>query len=132
MNRNDRWLRLALRANATFSTACAVSALIGGAGLANALAIPDPAFLPVLAVNLLVFAGFLVWLSTRPKISALLGWGVVVADALWVIGTIPIVTGGVLNATGNTVALAIAGFVALWAILQAIGIRKMDAAMLEA
>ncbi len=132
MTPNDRLLRLALRANASFSSACAIAALIGGSSLANALAIPDPAFLPALAVNLLVFAGFLVWLSTCIVISPALGWGVVVADALWVVGTIPIVAGDVLNGTGDMVALLVAAFVALWAVLQAAGIRRMTSRSLMA
>lgn len=127
MNANDRLLRLTLRANATFSTMCAVTALIGAGRLASALGIPDPAFLPVLAVNLLVFAGFLVWLSVREVISPALGWAVVVADVLWVLGTVPIVSGEILSATGDAVAIGVAAFVALWAALQALGIRKMTA-----
>ncbi len=127
-NPNDRLLRLTLRANASFSMLCAVVAVIGSAALANALGIPDPAFLLVLALNLGVFAAFLVWLSTRERIAPALGWAVVVADALWVAGTIPMVTGSLLTQTGNTVAVLVAAFVGLWAVLQALGIRRMTAA----
>ena len=127
-NPNDRLLRLTLRANASFSMLCAVVAVIGSAALANALGIPDPAFLLVLALNLGVFAAFLIWLSTRERIAPALGWAVVVADALWVAGTIPMVTGSLLTQTGNSVAVLVAAFVGLWAVLQALGIRRMTAA----
>ena len=122
---NDRLLRLALRANAIFSTTCALIALLGSGSLSGILGIPEPTFLPVLSGNLLVFAAFLVWLSMRELIPAGVGWGVVVADALWVVGTIPIVAGDVLTATGDTVAVLVAAFIAIWTVLQALGIRRM-------
>ncbi len=129
MNSNDRLLRLALRCNATFSTLCALAALVGGSRLATTLGIPDPTFLPVLAVNLAVFAGFLVWLSTRDRIAPALGWGVVAADLFWVLGTVPAVSADLLTSTGDRAAIAVAAFVGLWAALQAMGLRRMSAAV---
>ena len=121
---NDRLLRLALRGNAAFSTTCATAALVQSAPLANALGIPEPEVLVGLGINLLVFAAFLVWLSLRPVISPANGWGVVAADALWVIGTVPIVAGGSLTSLGDTVAAVVALCVGSLAILQSIGLIR--------
>ena len=128
MNPSDRFLRLALRANASFSIACALAAGLGLDTLASALGISEPVLLPTLALNLLVFAGFLVWLSLRDAVAAALAWGVVAADGLWVVGTVPLVASDQLNATGDAVAIAVAAFVSLWAVLQALGIRRMTVA----
>jgi len=124
---DDRLLRIALRANATFSTGCALVAGLGGAPLAAALGIPAPAFLPGLALNLLGFAAFLAWFSTRERMAPAIGWTVVVLDLLWVVGTLPVVAGGTLTRTGNAVALAVAAVVGLWAGLQAAGLRRIAA-----
>ena len=128
MNSNDRFLRLALRANATFSSACAIAAAIGLDALATTLGISDAVVLPTLALNLLVFAVFLVWLSRRDVVPPALAWGVVAADGLWVVATIPLLASDLLSPTGDAVAAIVAAFVTLWAVLQALGIRRMTVA----
>lgn len=125
MNANDRFLRLALRGNAAFSTLCAVISLVGAAPLAVTLGVPAPEMLTGLGVQLLLFAGFLVWLSLRPAIHPGIALGVIAADAAWVLGTVPVVAAGVLTSAGVWTALGIADFVAAFGILQWIGVRRM-------
>ena len=122
---NDRLLRYSLRGNAVFSTLCGVSAIAFATPLAATLGIPAPLQLVALGAQLLGFAALLVWLASRPEVRPALALAVVAADALWVVATIPLVLSGVLSAAGNWTALAIADVVALFALLQYLGVRRM-------
>ncbi len=120
----DRLLRYSLRANAAFSSVCGVASLASAAPLAASLGIPEPALLTGLGVQLLLFAGLLMLLASRPVIRPSLALAVVAADVLWVVGTVPLVLSGALSTAGNWTALAIADVVALFAVLQYVGIRR--------
>jgi len=123
---SDRLLRLALRGNAGFSSLCAGLCLLAAKPIAATMGIPDPTWLYGLGVQLLVFGAFLVWLSTRPRIAPAIAWGVVVADIAWVVGTLPLVVADLLTTRGIWIALGIADAVALFAIIQAVGVRRMQ------
>lgn len=121
---NDRLLRWTLRANAAFSLVCAVPALIDATPLARTLGVPDPGLLVLLGGQLLIWAGLLLWLTSRPVIGTGLALAVVTADALWVLGTVPVVLLGDLTRTGVWTALVVADVVATFAVLQLVGIRR--------
>jgi hypothetical protein len=129
MNSYDRMLRLALRGNAAFSTTCGLISLIAAQPLAGALGVPGAGLLHGLGAQLLVFAAFLVWLASRPQIHPGIALGVIAADVAWVVGTIPLVASGMLTTTGVWVALGIADVVALFAVLQGLGLRRMRRAV---
>ena len=124
---DDKLLRLALRLNATFSAACGLLCLVAAAPLASRLGVPDSAILVGLGANLAIFAAFLVWLSTRVRIAPALVWAVIVADVLWVIGTVPLVAGENLSPFGDGAATFVALAVATWATLQTVGLRRAQA-----
>ena len=128
MNENDRFLRMALRTNASFSALCALLSLFAAQPIAVVMGIPDAVWLQALGVQLLAFAGFLVWLATRPRIPSAIAWGVVAADAAWVVGTLPLVAVDLLTTSGIWIALCVADAVALCAILQTVGVRRMQRA----
>ena len=133
MNRpNDRLLRISLRANAAFSATCGAALLAAPAALAGVLGVAPPILISSLGAQLLLFAGLLVLLASRPSIRLALAMAVVLADLFWVAGTVPLVAGGVLSQTGNWVALAIADVVLLFAILQFVGIRRAQRASVAA
>jgi len=121
---DDRLLRWSLRANAAFSSACAALALAAAGRLARTLGVPEPGMLVALGVQLLVWAGLLLALAARPRIRPALALAVVAADALWVVGMIPLVLAGGLTAAGVWTALALADVVAAFAVLQLLGIRR--------
>ena len=125
MSSNDRLLRLALRGNAAFSATSGLISLVAAAPLAAGLGVPDPMVLTSLGAQLLVFAAFLVWLSTRERIHPGVTMGVIVADAAWVVGTVPLLAAGILTTLGVWTALGVADVVALFAVLQWIGLRRM-------
>jgi hypothetical protein len=126
MNANDRLLRLALRCNAGFSGLCALLCLAASGPIAASMGLPEAIWLQALGVQLLVFAGFLVWLAARPRIAPAIAWGVVAADVAWVVGTLPLVAADLLTITGIWIALGVADVVAFFAILQVVGLRRMQ------
>lgn len=124
---DDRFLRLALRGNATFSTLTGLASIFFAGSLASWMGLPAPALLVALGVGLVGFASFLFWFASLPEVSPSLAWGVVGADLAWVVGTVPLVLADVLTRPGDWLAIGIAEIVMLFAVLQAIGIRRSGA-----
>ena len=122
---NDRLLRASLRANAAFSGVCGVVALATAGPLANALGVPEARILTVLGAQLLLFGGLLLFLAAQSPIWLRPAVAVVVADVLWVIGTVPVLLWVPLTPPGVWTAVAIAGIVAVFAVVQFIGIHRV-------
>jgi len=122
---NDRLLRYSLRGNAAFSTLSGLASLAFAGPLTSALGMEPPLALQVLGAQLLGFAVLLVWLASRPLIRPAFAWAVIAADLLWVAGTLPVVMSGQLTSAGNWTALMIADLVALFALLQYLGVRRV-------
>ncbi len=122
----DRLLRYSLRGNAAFSSLSGLAALIFATPLASALGTGPPLALRLLGAQLFGFALLLVWLAARPLIRPAFVWAVIAADLLWVVGTVPIVMSGELSSAGNWTAGMIADVVALFALLQYLGVRRLQ------
>ena len=106
-------LRLALRANAAFSLASGTAALVAGPWLSRQFGIDHVALTRLLGVGLCGFAA-LVLAAARAPDERLPRDALVVslADAAWVLGTLPIVAAGILAPTGNVAAALVAVVVA--------------------
>jgi hypothetical protein len=124
-----RLLRTVLRANASFSTLCAVLLLLDAGPLAAALGVPSAAALRVLGIGLFLFAAAVFTLASRRPIPLGLALVVVVADGLWVVGTVPVLAASVLTPLGDVVAASVAAAVALFASFQMLGIRRARVAL---
>jgi hypothetical protein len=124
----DRLLRMSLLGNAAFSTLSGLTSIFFAARLEAALGIPEPFSLMSLGVQLLLFAGLLVWLATREVIRPGLALAVVIADVLWVVGTVPLLLAGVLTTAGFWTAAMVADVVGVFAVLQLVGLRRLRAA----
>ncbi len=122
-----RWLRLSLRANAIFSAVSGSGMLFAASTIAGLLGIEQTLLVRITGVNLLGFAGLLVWLASREVIKPSLAIAVVVADLLWVAGSAALLQAGVFSTTGNWLVAGVADVVLLFAILQYVGIRRMRA-----
>jgi len=122
---NDRLLRYSLRGNAAFSTLSGLASLVFATPLASALGSSPPLPLQIIGAQLLGFAALLVWLASRPVIRPGFVWAVIAADLLWVVGTIPLVMSGQLTSAGNWTAGMIADVVALFALLQYLGVHRV-------
>ncbi len=122
-----RWLRLSLRANATFSAVSGSGMLFAASTIAGLLGIEQTLLVRITGVNLLGFAALLVWLASREVIKPSLAIAVVGADLLWVAGSAGLLPARVFSPTGNWLVAGVADVVLLFAILQYVGIRRMRA-----
>lgn len=127
-----RFLRKSLRGNAVFSALSGLTFAIASGTIAAFLGAFPPLLVFAVGVQLLVFAAALVWLASRPEISAPLAIGVIVADLVWVVATLVAVYVDLFTRGGAVLLLILADVVLLMAILQAIGVHRMGAARVEA
>jgi hypothetical protein len=125
------FLRKSLRANAAFSALSGLAFSLASGPVATFLGNVHPSIVLLVGVQLLFFAGVLVWLSSRSEIPPSLAIGVVVADLLWVVATIIVVYAGLFTRGGEVLAAILAGVVLAMAMLQSIGVRRMGAVRVE-
>ena len=123
-----RLLRLALRANATFSTLSGLVFLLASSWIAGFLGLLRPGQIIQLGAQLGLFAAWLFWLSFRPKISRWQVWVIIVLDILWVIGSFLIVLAPPpqLTVGGWWVIAGVADIIGLFALLQFLGLRRQQ------
>lgn len=121
------FLRNSLRGNAAFSTVSGLAFTLGSGPVAAYLGEPPPALVLAVGLQLLFFAGALAWLAARPTISVPLALSVIVADLVWVVGTIAVVYAGFFTPGGAALALGLAAVVLLLAVLQSMGVHRMGA-----
>lgn len=130
MNTTDRvdpanFLRQSLRANAVFSTVSGLTFALASGFIASFLGAVESWLVLAIGVQLLCFAGMLVWLASRSEISAPLAMAVITADLLWILGTGIVVYVDLLTRAGNILIVVLADVVLLLAVLQAIGVRRL-------
>jgi hypothetical protein len=123
---STHFLRQSLRGNAVFSTLSGLIFMVASGAIAEFLGGLPSILVAVVGGQLLLFAGALLWLASRPEISTQMVIGVIVADILWVVGTIVVVYVDLFTRDGATLAIVLASVVLLLAILQSIGVRRMS------
>lgn len=123
-----RLLRRALRANATFSTLCALVLWSAPERLAAAFGLTRARDLTDLAVMLLVFAAGLVALAARRAINRAGAWVAVGLDVGWVGLTAQLLATGWFAPVGKVVAVGVALVVGGCAWCQYRGLRRLAAA----
>jgi hypothetical protein len=113
-------LKTLFRANALFSIACAIDALVFTQYFAQWMGITQPIYLQLLGVGLVLFAGYVIWVSARPAISKPLALQIIAADLSWVVGTVLLLTLNPFGFTmiGQTIVLVIGMIVLAFAVLQ--------------
>lgn len=119
------FLRTSLRANAAFSMLSGGAFALAGSAVASFLGVSPPILVTGVGVNLLAFAGALLFLASRPRIAPRLALAIIAADMAWVVGTLALVLGDVFTTAGAAAALVVGNVVLLFAILQWIGVRRM-------
>lgn len=127
-------LRLALGGNAAFSTLSAVIFLVASQPIASFLGLLPGKQVVVLGIQLGVFAAWLAWLSTRPAIPRWQVWLIIALDALWVAGSFQLVLASPpgLTVGGKWAIGMVADVVALLALLQFLGLRRLKRTQLTA
>lgn len=126
---NDRLLRTALRGNGIFSALSGVVLVVASRPLAEWLGVSSAAALLALGIILLLYAVDLFWITTWENLSLPFAWFAIIMDALWVLGSVILL---VMDPLGLTVAGKwtiglIAELVALFAIAQWLGVRRLNA-----
>jgi hypothetical protein len=119
-------LKTALAGNAVFSVVAGMSILLANRWLARFLGLPDQISLAILGVSLIVYAAIL-WLNARrPKIKISDAWIAVVMDAAWFVGGYVLIFVVPFSAGGKWAVALVAELVLAFAILQWLGIRKIQ------
>ncbi len=115
-----RSLRIALRANAAFSTICAAATFVAPAAIAEWIGVPDPRWLVGLGVGLLAFAAHLLFTAARSDIAKLRRESLQhsLADFAWVAGSLGVWLAGLLTAEGNWLLLGIGTAVLILGVAQ--------------
>ena len=85
LEKTEPGLRTILSANAIFSSTSGIIMTLSASSLARFMGIINATQVLIVGINLLVFAGFLLWLAKRPSPPKALVWSVVVGDLLWVL-----------------------------------------------
>ena len=118
-------LRRALRGNAVFSTLCGVALLIAGGLLEPVLGVPSLA-LRLVGLSLLPFAFGLWQNAARASVRRAEAWVAVALDLAWVAGSAALVFANLwpLSSTGTWAVLGVAEVVLVFAVLQALGLRR--------
>ena len=124
----DTLLRGSLKANATFSMASGVLGTVLAAPIAEFMGLPTTAVL-VVAIGVVMFGVLILLNARRETVRIAEARLTVIADIAWVIGAATLIflfpdlmtTGGKLLLGGISV------IVAVFAVLQSIGLRSMEA-----
>ena len=133
-NNPSRLLRLALRSNAVFSALSAIVFTAASGAIASFLGFLPTQQVFLLGVQLAVFAVWLAWLSTRAAVLRWQVWLIIALDVLWVAGSFQLVLASPSGLTvgGKWVVGMIADIVALLALLQFLGLRRLKRTQLTA
>lgn len=118
--KTETGLRTTLSANAIFSSTSGILLTLCASPLAGFMGIINDSQLLIVGINLLVFAGFLLWLVKRPSLPRPLVWSVVIGDILWVLfsGLGLVVVPHQLSQAGVYLILLVAALVAGFALTQ--------------
>lgn len=124
---NARFVSRVLLGNATFGVICGLSCLLWAQPLATLLGVTQPWILTILGVGLLVFAAELAWIAVRMPENRRVLTIIFALDVAWVIASAIILLAGWLPFTtaGIWTFLVVADIVAIFAVLEFIGLRRL-------
>jgi len=121
-------LKRTLMANEIFSAVSGLVALFFSKQVTDFLGIQNSSIFLFLGIGLLVWAGFTAWVMMRPEVNPTLVKLVIAGDLLWVAGTVLLLifAGGLFTTGGKWAIAIVADIVAAFAILQWIGLRRIQ------
>ncbi len=121
-----RVLRLALTVNAVSTAACGALLLAGAQALHGALGLSSPLPLAVVGVVFLAFAA-LVWRARQEPLDYRQGSAIFVMDVAYVAASVVFLLGWprVLSPLGWWLTLGVAEVVAMFAIAEYVGLRRL-------
>ncbi len=119
------FLRRSLQANGAFSLATGLAMVIACKPLSNLIGMSHPWVLAGIGVSLVAFAAGLFVNSRRVSVDEREAMTAIILDFGWVVGSVVLISIGVLNATGNWTVALVADLVFVFAILQTVGLRRV-------
>jgi hypothetical protein len=124
-NERQQLLKMALLANASFSTISGLVLVFAQRGVGRLLGLPETINLIGLGISLLVFAAILMIFARKKPIKLLDAWIAVILDAVWVIGSYPLLFMVSFSTSGKWVVGIVAEVVMVFALMQWLGIRRI-------
>ncbi len=127
-------LRRALQANFAFSGLSAVILLIWADEISDLFGLEMQWPFIGIGISLLFFAGMLCLIFSRPAINPTLAAVVILLDLLWIAGSLVLLLAApnAISGTGRQLVVIVASIVALFALLQFYGLRRLKAAAARA
>ena len=123
---NASLLRTALIGNALFSTASGLTILFAQRWVLGILGLSQNVSLLILGAALLFFAFTLVLNARRSQVKTVDAWIAVVMDLVWVLGSWVLIFVVPFSTGGKWVVGLVAELVLLFALLQFMGIRRLQ------
>ena len=124
-NERQQLLKMALLANASFSTTSGLVLVFAQRGVVRLLGLPETINLIGLGISLLMFAAILMIFARKKPIKLLDAWIAVILDAVWVIGSYPLLFMVSFSTSGKWVVGIVAEVVMVFALMQWLGIRRI-------
>jgi hypothetical protein len=120
------FLRKALIGNALFSTLSGLTILFAQGWVLRILGVSKDVSLPILGLGLLVFAATLVINARRQQVKTSDAWMAVLMDVAWVLGSYVLIFIVPFSTEGKWVVGLVAELVLGFAVLQIVGIRRIQ------
>ena len=122
------FLQRAVLGNAVFSGISGLIMVLAADALSQYLGLGSPIILTVVGIVLLLYMPILVWLANKSPVPMHFAWEVIALDVLWVLGSVLLIFTDLvpLSIGGKWTVALIADIVALFAILQYVGLRRQQ------
>ena len=120
------FLRKPLMGNALFSTLSGLTILFAPGWVLRILGLSKDVSLPILGLGLLVFAATLVINARRQQVKTSDAWIAVLMDVAWVLGSYVLIFIVPFSTEGKWVVGLVAELVLGFAVLQFVGIRRIQ------
>ena len=124
------FLRNALMGNALFSTLSGVTILFAQGWVLRILGLSSSVNLLILGIGLIVFAATLVINARKQQVKKSDAWIAVLMDLAWVVGSSVLIFVVPFSTEGKWVVGVVAEIVLLFAVLQFVGIRRIQKSVL--
>src|SRR5215471_16876745 len=120
------FLRKALLGNALFSTLSGLTILFAQGWVLRILGLPSSVNLLIFGVGLIVFAVTLVINARKQQVKKSDAWVAVLMDLAWVVGSYVLIFLVPFSMGGRWVVALVAELVLVFAVLQFVGIRRIQ------
>jgi hypothetical protein len=121
-----RFLRRSLQLDGVASGLCGLLLVAAAGPVAGPMGLPGPGIARVVGAGLLVFGAALLWNAARATVNRGEVLIALVLNAAWVAGSAVVVADGPLTLVGNLAVATVAAAVVVFAILEAVGLRRLQ------